>query len=81
MGDFCLPRRKIIHEKGHFIHLSNKYKFTYVAKYLCREKRVSGERGFFFFASKPSRNKEAVFSINENKHAIEHNLNYSATLP
>ena len=29
--------------------------------------------------SKPTRNYKAVFSINENKHAIKHNLNYEIT--
>ena len=29
--------------------------------------------------SKPTRNYKAVFSINENKHAIKHKLNYEIT--
>ena len=28
---------------------------------------------------KPTRNKEVVFSINENRHAIKHKLNYEIT--
>ena len=29
--------------------------------------------------SKPTRNYKAIFSINENKHAIKHKLNYEIT--
>ena len=36
--DFSLPRRKKIPGKGHFIDLSNEYKFIYVPRWISSEK-------------------------------------------